>query len=150
MYRPRGFCCCCCCCPRVSDAVRVVPIRGFSALGLTLAPGRSRSKRGGRAARTEADRPPRLPLDEFVLDLSVSGGGVGGNTLRFSGGSECWRVRMLRFFCTRLLAPYEMCSGDRSSSARWSIVGGVVRLESPYPVSMLLRSAAAISLALPK
>lgn len=27
-----------------------------------------------------------------MLDLSVSGGGVGGKRLRFRGGSECWRL----------------------------------------------------------
>jgi hypothetical protein len=35
---------------------------------------------------------PRLPDELLVLALLASGGGVGGNMLRFSGGSECCRV----------------------------------------------------------
>lgn len=109
MYKPRG----CVVCPRVSDAVRVGPIRGLSepvapCRPAMLAPGRSRSSRGGRAARTEADRPvpPRLVVEELlVLALSASGGGVGGNMLRFNGGSECCRLRPTKLFWIKFVAP---------------------------------------------
>ena len=100
--------------PRGSDAVRVVPIRGFSVAGSArrsrLAPVRSRSRRGGRTPRRDEERlcPAEwLPDAEAVLTDRSSGGGVGGNTVRFRGGSDCWRVRLLRFWRTRLLAAKE-------------------------------------------
>ena len=138
--------------PRGSDAVRVVPMRGFSfavtsAPGRpsTCAPGRSRSNRGGRAARMDPGRPPApiLPALLVLLALSASGGGVGGKRLRFNGGSECWRLRLVRFFCTRWLTAKGGLSGCRVSStdcARWSSLGW----GPPY------RSDAAISRALPR
>ena len=91
--------------PRGSDAVRVVPIRGFSvdtwesgaAASGTLgrrskeAPVRSRSKRSeGRALlRSEELRWWPLPEGYPLLVERSSGGGVGGNTLRVNGGSDC-------------------------------------------------------------
>lgn len=76
--------------------MRVVPIRGFSGeisagrlLLLILAPGRSRSRRGGREAALSDVGRQRLPDELFVLALSASGGGVGGNRFLVIGGSEC-------------------------------------------------------------
>lgn len=97
--------------PRGSEAVRVVPIRGFSVDDCSggqgrrsrLAPARSRSRRGGRTFRRDDVRwwPDADPDPDAVLTDRSSGGGVGGNTLRFRGGSDCWRVRLLRFWRTR-------------------------------------------------
>lgn len=129
--KPRIFCCrdgg-----PRGSEAVRVVPMRGFSggcggrascepgpARGSILAPVRSKSSFGGRPVRSDDDRWCRDPL---LFDLS-SGGGVGGNTLRFSGGSDCCRVRLLKFLWTRFVAAKETPS--RSSSAALSMTIGL-------------------------
>lgn len=57
--------------------------------------------------RTDAPRLTREPL-------SFSGGGVGGKTLRFVGGSDCclllWRLGL-----TRLVAAKEILSAGRSS-----------------------------------
>lgn len=85
--------------PRGSEAVRVVPIRGFSVDVCScgqgrrsrLAPVRSRSRRGGRTFRRDDVRwcPDADPDPEAVLTDRSSGGGVGGNTLRFRGGSDC-------------------------------------------------------------
>lgn len=83
--------------PRGSEAVLVVPIRGFSVRGgcvagccSRLAPVRSRSNRGGLALRREDDRVCEGPwVVELLIVERSSGGGVGGNTLRLRGGSEC-------------------------------------------------------------
>jgi hypothetical protein len=56
--------------------------------------------------------------DELGLGgLSLSGGGVGGNTLRFNGGSDCCRARLLNSGFTRLLAAYDIFSSGLSSLA---------------------------------
>ena len=52
------------------------------------------------------------------LSLSFSGGGVGGKTLRWIGGSDCCLDRLCRFGLTRLEAPKDMDSGSRSSGFR--------------------------------
>jgi hypothetical protein len=49
--------------------------------------------------------------------LSLSGGGVGGNTLRFNGGSDCCRFRLFSSGFTRLLAAYDIFSSGLSSFA---------------------------------
>lgn len=70
----------------------MVPMRGFS--GDMSEPVRrvaleqSRLSRGGRVTLRDTGR-PRLPDELFVLALSASGGGVGGNRLRLRGGSDC-------------------------------------------------------------
>ena len=46
---------------------------------------------------------------------SWSGGGVGGKTLRFCGGSDCCLDLLCRPTLTRLLAAYDIESGGRSS-----------------------------------
>lgn len=136
--KPRIFCCRDAS-PRGSDVVRLVPIRGFSGgrggagsckpgpgRGSRLAPVRSKSSFGGRPERTDDDRWCKDPL---LIDLS-SGGGVGGNTLRFSGGSDCCRVRLLRFLRTKLVAAKEMPS--RSWSAVLSITIGLHWFSAPW------------------
>lgn len=125
---------------RGSDAVRVVPMRGFSfsgggggadscepgpGRGSKPAPVRSKSSLGGRPVRRDDDRWCRDPL---LADLS-SGGGVGGNTLRLSGGSDCCRVRLLRFLCTKFEAAKETPS--RSSSGPLSITIGLHWFSTP-------------------
>lgn len=83
--------------PRGSDAVLVVPIRGFSVVGgcvvgwrSRLAPVVSRFSRGGLALRRDADRVCEGPWPvELLLVERSSGGGVGGNMLRLRGGSDC-------------------------------------------------------------
>lgn len=70
----------------------MVPIRGFSGDVSTpfrrVALEQSKLSRGGRAALSDGGR-PRLLDGLFVIALSGSGGGVGGNKMRFSGGSDC-------------------------------------------------------------
>ena len=48
------------------------------------------------------------------FSVSFSGGGVGGNTLRCIGGSDCCLERLCRFGLTRFEAAKEMDSGGRS------------------------------------
>jgi hypothetical protein len=135
--KPRIFCCRDAG-PRGSEAVRMVPMRGFSgggggagscepgpARGSRLAPVRSKSSFGGRPVRRDDDRWCKDPL---LVDLS-SGGGVGGKTLRFSGGSECCRVRLLKFLWTKFVAAKEMPS--RSSSAALSMTIGLHWCSTP-------------------
>lgn len=57
--------------------------------------------------RTDAPR-------DICCGLSFSGGGVGGNTLRPFGGSDSCRLLWIPGL-TRLVAAYEMFSGDLSS-----------------------------------
>ena len=117
--------------PRGSEAVRVVPIRGFSVRGgcvadccSRLAPVRSRSSRGGLALRSEDDRVCEGPWAvEPLLTERSSGGGVGGNTFRLRGGSECCRVRLVMPLWTRFVAPQETPS--RSSKAALSMTMGL-------------------------
>lgn len=45
----------------------------------------------------------RLLADEPGRSM-ISGGGVGGKTLRWMGGSDCWRDRLTRPGLTRLRA----------------------------------------------
>lgn len=83
--------------PRGSDAVRVVPIRGFSCTGFCVRESRLalRSSGVGRDNDNRREFERRGVEDEDFPDASVvladfaSGGGVGGNTLRLSGGSDC-------------------------------------------------------------
>jgi hypothetical protein len=60
--------------------------------------------------RTEA---PRLIVPDEV-DFSDSGGGVGGKTLRFNGGSDCCRLLWRPGF-TRFVAAKDKLSAGRSS-----------------------------------
>ena len=46
---------------------------------------------------------------------SWSGGGVGGKTFRFTGGSDCCLDLLCRPTLTRLLAAYDIVSAGRSS-----------------------------------
>ena len=69
--------------------------------------------------RTEAPRlmPPEAdPARELAADAvrSDSGGGVGGKTLRCSGGSDCWRL-LDKPGLTRFCAANERLSAGRSS-----------------------------------
>ena len=81
---------------------------------------------------------------------SASGGGVGGNMLRFMGGSDCWRDLLERSVRTRFEAAYEIFSGGRSS--RIVSGGGMVLLFSgpAKPVEIFVLSAEAINRAFPR
>lgn len=81
--------------------------------------------------------------------LSLSGGGVGGNTLRFIGGSDCCLLLLLRSGLTRLLAAYDILSVGLSSFAASTLF---IRFNSEpvKPVNVWLRSVAATKRALPR
>lgn len=106
--------------------MRVVPIRGFSGDASTpfrrVALEQSRLSRGGRGALRDAGR-PKLPDELFVLALSGSGGGVGGNKMRLRGGSDCCRL-LVELFWTGFVGGYE------SVNPRWGAVG-VLLLSEP-------------------
>lgn len=82
---------------RGSDAVLVVPIRGFSCTEFCVRESRLalRSSGVGRDNDNRREFERRGTEDEDFLDAEVvlvdrsSGGGVGGNTLRVRGGSDC-------------------------------------------------------------
>lgn len=57
---------------------------------------------------------------------SASGGGVGGKTLRCSGGSDCCRERLDSPGLTRLSAAYDSFSCAMSSEVR--LVADMLRL----------------------
>ena len=118
-----------------------------------------RSRRSGRFGRLH----PRISLfigwlglggEDFGGEnagLSVSGGGVGGKMLRWTGGSDCCRLLLWRCGWTRFEAAKEIDSGGRSSRSILSLAM-FIRFVSDLVEPTLGRGCSedAISLALPK
>ena len=114
--------------------------------------------------RTDAPRLTMLP-DVLESVRSDSGGGVGGNTLRLRGGSDCCLL-LDSPGLTRLAAAYEMFSGGLSSLPSDLMVLACTMLapnrlqrqevltrfisEPANPVNVFAESDAATSRALPK
>lgn len=91
--------------PRGSDAVRVVPMRGFSwVIASRLRGSGRRGLEGGALVKGDVRARERGLLGgevEAAMNAgrigSFSGGGVGGNMLRWTGGSDCCLDLLYRF-----------------------------------------------------
>lgn len=81
---------------------------------------------------------------------SWSGGGVGGNMLRLTGGSDCCLDLLCSPGLTRLVAPNEMDSGGRSSTLLFWTAAFAWDSALVEPASAFVWSDAAINLAFPK
>lgn len=81
---------------------------------------------------------------------SWSGGGVGGNILRWTGGSDCCLDLLCNPGLTRLVAPNDMDSGGRSSTLLFRAAALACDSALVEPANALLWSDAAINLAFPR
>lgn len=107
----------------------------------------------GRGLRRDADRIGRFALPVLlVLGLSVSGGGVGGNTFLFITGGALWSRGTLldRFRWTKLVAAKLMFSRGLSSFAPNSAATACLRSTPSNPVPVFERLEVAINRALPR
>ena len=111
--------------PRGSEAVRIVPILGSSLLRSLSRPVKedfwSFKGSGRRCCEGWLFMDGGFDGGEVGIELnnglifSDSGGGVGGNMLRLTGGSDCCLDLLCRLCLMRFEAPYEIISGGRSS-----------------------------------
>ena len=81
---------------------------------------------------------------------SLSGGGVGGNMLRWTGGSDCCLDLLYRFGLTMWEAPYDMELGGRSSTLLLIAAACAFASAPAVPARVLLCSDEAINLAFPR
>jgi hypothetical protein len=81
---------------------------------------------------------------------SLSGGGVGGNMLRLTGGSDCCLDLLCNPGLTRLVAPKDIDSGGRSSTLLLRAAALACDSALAEPANAFLESDAAINLALPR
>ena len=81
---------------------------------------------------------------------SWSGGGVGGNMLRLTGGSDCCLDLLCRPGLTRLEAPNDIDSRGRSSTSLFMAAACALASALTEPINALLWSDVAINLALPR
>lgn len=173
-------CCCCCCwglgwnwggmkgfdcspgrrcgCSRVLDrsrrsgrvgVLRRDAERPFNVEGLVLLGPSDDRGRPPLMGPTLLGTPTLLPAESGAR--SASGGGVGGKTVRLSGGSDCCRTALLRRSgLTRFEAAKEIFSMGRSSGGSGGLGVAFLTSEPVKPVKALLRSLAATRRAFPR
>ena len=81
---------------------------------------------------------------------SLSGGGVGGNMSRWTGGSDCCLDLLYRLGLTIWDAPQDMEFGGRSSTLLFIAAAFALVSALADPASVLLCSDDAINLAFPR